>query len=281
MLSFFTERILPILKDIGTTEIIVIALFFLSILALLTLLSNNNANKISFVFFFYTILVSALSVLLKLQSIEYLLLLVSFIVCVIVMFSTEIKRSVWVRKNPKIVSNDVASAVRSNQQAVNKNINEIIKALQNMSKNDVGAILVLSNTKIPTSIIDSGVKIDSDISSALIESIFFPKTPLHDGAIIIQNDKIQAAGCFLPLSQETDLPKELGTRHRAGLGVTEVLNVVSIIVSEETGIISIAKGGKITRYADSEMLRKTLKEYYWQDLIGSTKDGKNNKGGIL
>lgn len=281
MLSFFTERILPILKNIGTKEIVVIALFFLSILALLVLLSHNNASKISFVFFLYTILVSALSILLGLSTIEYLLLLVAFIICVIVMFSTEIKRSVWVRKNSKIVSNDVASAVRSNQQAVNKNINEIIKALQNMSKNDVGAILVLSNTKIPTSIIDSGVKLDSDISSALIESIFFPKTPLHDGAIIIQNDKIQAAGCFLPLSQETDLPKELGTRHRAGLGVTEVLNVVAIIVSEETGIISIAKGGKITRYADSEMLRKTLKEYYWQDLIGASKDGKNSKGGLF
>ena len=281
MLSFFTETIMPIISNIGTNEFIVIGIFFLAILTLLNLLSKNNAFKITIVFVLYVILVSALSILLKLQTIEYLLLIVSFIICVVVMFSTEIKRNVWIRKNPKIVSTDVASAVRSSQQIVNKNINEIIKALQNMSKNDVGAILVFSNTKIPTSIIDSGVKIDSDISSALIESIFFPKTPLHDGAIIIQNDKIQAAGCFLPLSQETDLPKELGTRHRAGLGVTEVLNVTAIIVSEETGIISIAKGGKITRYADSEMLRKTLKEYYWQDLIGTTKEGKNNKGGLI
>ena len=87
--------------------------------------------------------------------------------------------------------------------------------------------------------------------------------------MIIQNDKILAAGCFLPLSQETDLPKELGTRHRAGIGITEMINVTAIIVSEETGIISIAQGGKITRYADSEMLRQKLKEFYWQDLIGN------------
>jgi diadenylate cyclase len=87
--------------------------------------------------------------------------------------------------------------------------------------------------------------------------------------MIIQSDKILAAGCFLPLSQETDLPKELGTRHRAGIGITEMINVTSIIVSEETGIISIAQGGKLTRYADSEMLRKTLKDFYWQDLIGN------------
>ena len=87
--------------------------------------------------------------------------------------------------------------------------------------------------------------------------------------MVIQNDKILAASCFLPLSQETDLPKELGTRHRAGIGITEMINVTSIIVSEETGIISIAKGGKITRYVDSEMLRQELKQFYWQDLIGS------------
>ena len=145
-----------------------------------------------------------------------------------------------------------------------------------MSKNDVGAIIVLSNTKIPSSIIDTGVKLDSDISSALIESIFSPKTPLHDGAVIIQNDKIQAAGCFLPLSQETDLPKELGTRHRAGIGVTEMLNATALIVSEETGIISIAKGGKITRYADTEALRNVLREYYWQDILnGNSKNTQN------
>ena len=81
----------------------------------------------------------------------------------------------------------------------------------------------------------------------------------------------------MPLTQESDLPKELGTRHRAGIGVTEMLNVTAIIVSEETGIISVAKGGKITRYADSESLRKTLKEYYWQDLLENDKDNKNNK----
>ena len=136
-----------------------------------------------------------------------------------------------------------------------------------MSKNDVGAIIVLSNTKMPDNILNSGVKLNASISASLIESVFFPKTPLHDGAMVIQGDKIQAAGCFLPLSQQRDLPKELGTRHRAGIGITETVNVTSIIVSEETGIVSFAQKGKITRYADSEMLRTILKEYYWQDII--------------
>ncbi|MBR2377425.1 MAG: DNA integrity scanning protein DisA nucleotide-binding domain protein [Clostridia bacterium] len=281
MIDFILEKIVPLFTKITIPQIAMVVIVALGLFFLFSLLSKNNAGKISFVFILYVILTSVLCVLLKVSVIIYALLIVAFIVCVIVMFSTEIKRSVWDSKSSKTISSEAANTVRNNHKLVTHNINEIVKALQNMSKNDIGAILVFSNTKIPTSIIDSGVKLDSDISSALIESIFFPKTPLHDGAIIIQNDKILAAGCFLPLSQEGDLPKELGTRHRAGIGVTEMLNVTAIIVSEETGIISIAKGGKITRYADSETLRKTLKEYYWQDLIesGKEKPNKEEKGG--
>ena len=136
-----------------------------------------------------------------------------------------------------------------------------------MSKNDVGAIIVLSTGNFPGQILDSGVRLDSDISSEIIESVFFPKTPLHDGAMIISGTKIVAAGCFLPLSQNVDnIPKDLGSRHRAGIGVTETIDVMSFVVSEETGIISIARAGKITRYADTETLRKTLTQYYWQEL---------------
>ncbi len=266
-ISYVTNNIVPIFKNLDGVNIVTYVLLFLSIFVLLEMLAKNNASKVSVWLSLYVIAISVLTILLKFDKTIYFILLCSFIICVVVMFSTEIKRSVWNTKSSKRVSIETANSVKMASKNVNNCINEIIKALQNMSKNDIGAILVLSNTKIPGSIIDSGVKIDSDISSALIESIFFPKTPLHDGAIIIQNDKIQAAGCFLPLSQEGDLPKELGTRHRAGIGVTEVLNVTAIIVSEETGIISIARGGKITRYADSEMLRQTLKEYYWQDLL--------------
>ena len=86
--------------------------------------------------------------------------------------------------------------------------------------------------------------------------------------MIINGTKIQAAGCFLPLSQEINLPKELGTRHRAGIGITETINVTCIIVSEETGVISVAHGGKLKRYADTEMLKNTLTTFYWKDMIG-------------
>ena len=158
------------------------------------------------------------------------------------------------------------------EEKIHSCISEIIKALQDMSKNDIGAIIVLSTDNVPTQILDSGVTLDSDISSELIESVFFPKTPLHDGAMIISGTKIVAAGCFLPLSQDMDkIPKDLGTRHRAGIGITETIDVVSLIVSEESGIISIARAGKITRYADAVMLKQILSKYYWQELEGSRK----------
>lgn len=145
-------------------------------------------------------------------------------------------------------------------------IASIIKALQNMSKNDIGALIVLSNGNLPKQVIDSGTKINADISSQLIEALFFPKAPLHDGAVILEGHRISAAGCFLPLTINLDYPKELGTRHRAAIGITEVANVTALVVSEETGIISYIRHGKVTRYADYDILKKVLEEYYWKDL---------------
>ncbi|MBE5754540.1 MAG: hypothetical protein E7340_04340 [Clostridiales bacterium] len=195
----------------------------------------------------------------------FLIIPTIFLIAIMILYSVELKRIILTRK--PIKTTDLKHGVSYDEERVKKCVAEIIKALQNMSKNDVGAIIVLSTGNVPTQVLDSGVKLDSDISSELIESVFFPKTPLHDGAMIINGTKIVAAGCFLPLSQNVDnIPKDLGSRHRAGLGVTETIDVISLIVSEETGIISIARAGKIVRYADYEALKKTLTRYYWQEL---------------
>ena len=101
----------------------------------------------------------------------------------------------------------------------------------------------------------------------MIEAVFYPKAPLHDGAMIIEGDKIHAAGCFLPIIQNDNLPQELGSRHRAALGVTSVASVTVIVVSEETGIISIVKNGEVRkRYASDADLKNALSKYYWSDL---------------
>ena len=265
----FITSIPTVFSEFGVLDAIICVVMFALSFFLFNLLNKNNANKISLVFFLYVIAISFITIISDLTRTEYVLLIIAFVICIVLLFATEIKRAVWNVKLSNRQNKDVSSVVKSSAKTVTFCINEIIKAVQTMAKNDTGAIIVLSSSKIPDNIINSGVRLEANISSAVIESVFFPKTPLHDGAMIIQNDKILAAGCFLPLSQETDLPKELGTRHRAGIGITEMINVTAIIVSEETGIISIAQGGKITRYADSEMLRQKLKEFYWQDLIGN------------
>lgn len=227
----------------------------------------NNSKKL--VVLFVVAMVTVGAVLLfndKLSNVLYLIVPLSFLLCMLTLYSVELKRIIWSKKTLNGSDTKHDGGYYDDDMAEHA-INEIIKAVQGMSKNDVGAIIVLSNRNIPSQVLDSGVSLESDISSELIESVFFPKTPLHDGAMIISGTKIVAAGCFLPLSQNiNNIPKDLGTRHRAGLGITETIDVVSIIVSEETGVITIAKAGKMTRYADTEMLRKTLKSYYWQDL---------------
>ena len=231
-------------------------------------LSKNEASDVIFVFVLVMLISAAVIVMLEQIVNEiYLVVPATCIVVVLCLYSVEVKRLIWAKKNVKLFDGKKSEGVRVDIEKTQFCISEIIKALQNMAKNDVGAIIVLSTGNIPSQIIDSGTKLDSDISSQLIESVFFPKTPLHDGAMIINGTKIVAAGCFLPLSQNADnIPKDLGTRHRAGIGVTETIDVMSLIVSEETGIISVARAGKITRYADAEVLKNVLGKYYWQEL---------------
>ncbi len=270
LITIFQNSITNIINNFSNSYLLYIvefALIFLIVYLVFGVLFKNNAGGIVVIFTLYSISVSIICLLLGSEPITYLLLILLFVLGIVVLYASEIKRTTWKPYLPKAQFNETAID-KNLAQTANNNINEIIKAVQNMSKNDVGAIIVLCNTKVPDNVLNSGVKIDSIISSSLIESVFFPKTPLHDGAMIIQGNKITSAGCFLPLSQATDLPKDLGTRHRAGIGITETINATTIIVSEETGIISYAKAGKITRYADSEMLRKVLKDFYWQDLFG-------------
>lgn len=246
-----------------TVSILVFATLYFFMIRFLV---DNKAEAMVVLFSLVMVIGAAILTFAKnINTAIYLIIPTVFLVAIMVLYSVELKRIILARKSVK--TGDVKHGISYDEERVQTCVTEIIRALQNMSKNDVGAIIVLSTGNVPNQIIDSGVRLDCDISSELIESVFFPKTPLHDGAMIISGTKIVSAGCFLPLSQNVDnIPKDLGTRHRAGIGVTETIDVISIIVSEETGIISIARAGKITRYADSEALRKTLTRYYWQEL---------------
>ncbi len=139
---------------------------------------------------------------------------------------------------------------------------EILNACQDMAKQDVGAIIIIDTQgDIKSNILDTGTKLGADLSAPLLESIFNTKAPLHDGAVIVRGNKIIAAGCFLTLTQR-NINKEMGTRHRAAIGVTEDTDVLSIVVSEETGIISVVKHGEIKRYMTMDKLKDEIEDAY-------------------
>jgi len=149
-------------------------------------------------------------------------------------------------------------------------IEEIIKSVTELSKNYVGALIVFERETKIGEIIDSGTKLDSNVVSELLVNIFCPNTPLHDGAVIIRNNRIKAVSCFLPLTENSDLSKDLGTRHRAALGISEVSDSIAVIVSEETGKISFALNGGLTRNLTTDTLRKALNKNLF-DEKGATK----------
>lgn len=156
------------------------------------------------------------------------------------------------------------------EEAAGRLVNELVRAVTMMSKKKTGALIVLEQETGIYDYMETGVKIDGVISGELLLNIFMPNTPLHDGAVIIRGERAVAAGCFLPLSENPDLSKELGTRHRAGIGITEHSDAVVLVVSEETGIISIAREGKLTRHLDENTLRE-----YLEDLLLPKAGGSN------
>lgn len=137
-------------------------------------------------------------------------------------------------------------------------VDEIVKAALWLSNNRIGAIIAIEREIKLGAYIESGVHLDSKVSSEMLTTIFTPNTPLHDGGVIIQLDRIIAAGCLFPLVEESHLTRELGTRHRAAIGLTEETDAVVVVVSEETGAISIVVGGKLTRNLSEDTLRKLL-----------------------
>jgi uncharacterized protein (TIGR00159 family) len=137
-------------------------------------------------------------------------------------------------------------------------IDNVSEAVQFLSENKIGAIIVFFEMGDYSNIINTGITINGKISSKLIESIFVKESPLHDGAIIIQSREIKAASCVLPISQKLDLPERIGLRHKSAVGVTEVANAISIIVSETTGIISLAREGHLESGISMEELSKQI-----------------------
>ena len=158
-----------------------------------------------------------------------------------------------------------------------KLVYEVMNAVEYLRKTRIGALIVIEREMSLNEYIEPATKVYADLTDDLLNTIFFPNSPLHDGGVIVQGDRITCAGDVFKTSMDGNINKRVGTRHRAGIGVTETIDVMSLIVSEESGIISVARTGKITRYADTETLKRTLGQYYWQELESARKFAKENE----
>ncbi len=152
---------------------------------------------------------------------------------------------------------DIFSGANDGEKAL-KVIDELCEAAENLSRTKTGALIVIERQTKLGDVIRTGSIINADMSAPLLENIFVPNTPLHDGAVIVRDDRIYVAGCLLPLTSNSNLSRELGTRHRAALGISEASDAMVIVVSEETGKISIAINGTLTRNLDRNSLNKAL-----------------------
>ena len=180
-------------------------------------------------------------------------------VLLIVLFQPEIRRVLEELGTNAILDSGMRMQHMSNTDLM---IDEMVLALGNMSRRRVGALIVIENKTRLTDVIATGTPVDGMVSQPLIENIFEPNTPLHDGAVVVRGERIMSAACLLHLSDTTGVGRDLGTRHRAGLGMSEVSDATVFIVSEETGIISMARGGQLTRHLDEDSLKKILHDLY-------------------
>lgn len=211
----------------------------------------------------------------------------SFLLIVIVIFAPEIRKVLETMGNTKTLSSLLAIFGRGGNQgeiAYNEKIsvavNEICRAVSNMSDKQIGALMIFEKGTPLGEIIATGTVLDATISSELVENVFYPKSPLHDGAAIVKGGKLYAAGCILPLTSK-DLSSELGTRHRAAIGMSEQSDALVLVVSEETGAMSIAVNGTLKRNISDGEVRELLLEHLTIP-VESKKEGKgmfSRKGG--
>ncbi|WP_197275530.1 MULTISPECIES: diadenylate cyclase CdaA [unclassified Fictibacillus] len=176
------------------------------------------------------------------------------LLAIIIIFQPELRRALEQLGRGKLFSRSGLA----DEEEMGNSIDAIVKSTSYMAKRRIGAIISFERETGLTDYVETGIPIHSKLSSELLTNIFVPNTPLHDGAVILRQNEIVAAGCYLPLTESPFVSKELGTRHRAAIGVSEVTDAITVIVSEETGGISITKNGEIHRNLNEETLRALL-----------------------
>lgn len=184
------------------------------------------------------------------------------IIALVVVFQPELRRGLEYLGRGKFGSKQFSM----DKERMKETSDTLVRAVEYFAATRTGALIVIERETALSDIAETGIIMNSALSESLIENLFYKGSPLHDGAVILRDDRIYAAGCVLPLSENNNLSKDLGTRHRAGVGITEVSDAVVLIVSEETGIISMAVDGRLSRFLDLKTVDKMLLNHYMSRL---------------
>ena len=243
-----------IVSSVGITDVLDIAIITFLVYKLLGFIRETRAEQLA-KGLLLLVVATVLSKWMHLYTLHWLLsgLISAGLVAIVVIFQPELRRALEYLGRSRITN--VFGEV--DKEEAKRIVGQFVEAVDSMSANRTGALIVIEREISLNDIVETGTVIDSQITAQMIGTIFYEGTPLHDGAVIVRGDKLYAAGCVLPL-------KELGTRHRAGIGITENSDALVIIVSEETGIISIAQNGKLTRFLDGKTIEKKLLNLYFE-----------------
>lgn len=259
LVAFFQNNIWRYLKDISIVDILDIAVLSCLLYLVFQFLKERRAGKLMVgLGIFAGVLV--VSTLLNMHAVKYILsnfYQIGFIAIVIV-FQPELRAALEKIGNSPIKSFRGIVSDTNEAEATSADIEAICEAACDMARTKTGALMVIERQTKLGDFIKTGVTINAQISSFLLRNIFFDKAPLHDGAVIIRSHHICAAGCFLPLSTTEDIIKDLGTRHRAAIGASEASDAIVIVVSEETGTISMAINGTLKRNYNYNLLKQEL-----------------------
>lgn len=249
-----------VFSGVGIADVIDILIVAFVVYQLLKLIKQTRAEQL-LKGVIVLVVATVITGLLNLHTINWILKgAVSLgAVAIIVVFQPELRRGLEFMGRSKIVK---APLSQMDKEKGKKITSHIVKTIDAFSRDRVGALIVFERETKLTDIIETGTVVDAEISEQILGNIFYEGAPLHDGAVIIKDGRVCAAGCVLPLTRSNEISKELGTRHRAGIGVTEHSDALVLIVSEETGIISMASEGQLSRFLDIKTVEKTLLNMY-------------------
>lgn len=262
------ESFKAFIEDLNYLAVVDAVVFLVVAVVLIIFFAKKHHTRVLFVF------VGTLAVLLTLEIVDaYLdgsyfwvakrileIVTALLAICGIVIYQSDLKS--LNNRLANLNKIDLYSEGYGSDDELHNCTSEMLDAAQNMAKQNVGAIILIASRNFPTNILETGTPLNANLSAGLLESIFNTKSPLHDGAVVVTGNKILAAGCYLPLTQNVNVSKEFGTRHRAAIGITEESDVLAIVVSEETGIISVARNGELKRYVTMEKLKEEIEDAF-------------------